>query len=767
MKLQRLSNQDKTIKEIIIKGLVQGIGYRPFIAELASEIGLSGFVRNTDGIVTVCANSDEETIAEFKRRIIAEGPSLAKITSISVDEASEEDKKLVEEGRFYIADSNSAEIKSIPYIPPDIATCDSCGNELFDKTNRRYLHPFISCTDCGPRYSIIEDLPYDRPRITMKNFEFCEECSREYTKTKAEIPNNRRRHAQTIACKECGPRLSYWANGEVKADLDDELSLKYTIEALKSGKIVATMDIGGFHLATLASNENAVRLLREVKHRKRKPFAVLFEDTDSIQKCAKVGKLEEELLLSNARPVVLLDSKDYTSEISKEVCVNSPYLGAMLPCNPLQMILVKECGPLVMTSANYSGDLMITDPDEMMRFSSENGGKIEVLYHNRPIITPLDDSVVRVINGKRQTIRRARGYVPEPILVKDIENAPQTFAAGGDMKATFCYYADGKAILSQPFGDMELEEVQTAYKNEAKRMEKLFGFVPERYVCDKHPGYFTRELVKDANPIEIYHHQAHVASVLMERGIEGEAIGLAFDGTGYGTDGTIHGSEFYHWNGEKMHRFASLNSVKLLGGSEGVRNCDTILAGILEELPKESSDEQKNHHKTVKTVLKSGMNTVVSSSMGRLFDATSALLDICHYSEYEGEAAIELEYLASKSESPSDLELEILEENGFFKGNSSKLLEDIKEKIDLGAKKEDLALGFIESIARWSLETVKCYVKDKKIDQIILSGGTFQNKILAEKTIELFEREGFKVYMNEQVSPGDGGIALGQIYLAR
>ena len=774
MKLQRLNNHYKLTKEITIKGLVQGIGYRPFIAELASEMGLDGFVRNTDGIVTVVVCGDASVCSIFEQRILSKGPELAKVTSLESKEVGEEYIDEIQEGHFYIAKSNSIESSNISYIPPDIATCKFCERELFDENNRRYRHPFISCTDCGPRYSIIEDLPYDRPRITMKDFEFCEDCVTEYISSKESLPGNRRRHAQTIACKSCGPRLSYWTSAGDNCDSDDNKSIDKAVLALKSGKIVATMDIGGFHLACLASNDLAVKKLREIKRRKRKPFAVLFEKVKDVRQLATVNDLESELLASNARPVVLLNinttsKSESRHKLSDAVCVNSPYLGAMLPCNPLQMILVKECGPLVMTSANFSGDLMIIDPEEMKRFSLGNGGEIEVLYHNRPILTPLDDSVQRVVSGKIQTIRRARGYVPEPILLNNFDNEPQMFATGGDMKATFCYHVDGKAYFSQPFGDMELEEVQIAYKNEDNRMKKLFGFDPKLIVCDKHPGYFTRKIVENQSPVEIYHHQAHVASVIAEHGLDGEVIGLAFDGTGYGVDGTVHGSEFYHWNGKKMNRFASLKSVKLQGGSEGVRNANAILAGFIEELPKNSPLERVSTHSMARRIIDMGINTVLSSSMGRLFDAASALLGICEYSEYEGEAAIELEYEASKAQRAELLELKTIEEDGILRGNSPELLLSMVEKLNAGANKAELALGFIYAIANWCLNTVEIYRKNNNIAtmQIVLSGGTFQNKLLLEKVTALMEKEGYNVYTNEQISPGDGGLALGQLYLAR
>ena len=761
--------------KFIVKGLVQGIGFRPFVAKLADELNIDGWVRNTGGIVTILASGEEPSVNLLLSRIKSEVPTGGSITDIQVETVEAHTAY----SGFTIIESDRDEQANLPFIPADIATCDNCKKELFDIRNRRYLHPFISCTICGPRYSIIESLPYDRDTITMSDFQMCNECSKEYT-GKLDI----RRYAQTIACKNCGPKLEFKAigdyagkvaknnvhrmfTGEFFENLKEQAPRLFeAIELINNGGILALKDIGGYHLACTPFDYHVVESLRNLKHREAKAFAVMFEDVEQIMEYCFVNEHERKLLESPARPIVLLRAKkDVQNPLADNVCLNSPNIGAMLPCNPLQMIMLKALGPLIMTSANASGDVLETNDESMIHWMEERALLNEnlqlplgVLSHDRRILRPMDDSVMKVVCGRQQFIRRARGFVPNPIPVEVTE---EIFAAGGDLKSAFCYVKNGLAYVSQHLGDMESVSCQSFYKNEKLAMERIFGFEPDNVVVDKHPGYFSKSennvyAIQNNIPIyEIQHHKAHVASVIAEHNIKGKVLGFAFDGTGYGDDGTIWGSETFLFDeAGKSKRVAHLTPVKLIGGDEGAKNCDTILTGYLHHYGLDSYDSNPNNN-IICAALDNNINSVVSTSMGRLFDAVSALLDICHYNSYEGQAPIELENLAAKASEDYKLKIAI-------DGDCRGLFKDIVNAIEKGVDKSTLARGFIYAVADYIVEVAK----KNNVKQIALSGGTFLNTILLEKTISMLEEAGFEVYIGQQLPPGDGGICLGQAYLA-
>ena len=797
-----------------IKGLVQGIGYRPFVAKLADELNIDGWVRNTGGIVTVMACGETDQLAEFRRRLSCEVPTGGFVSSIEEELINEvvatkefQDKFLnsieekiwfsndKEDGTsllkdaltgFKIIESDQDNKENLPLIPADIATCDKCKEELFDKTNRRYLHPFISCTVCGPRYSIIEKLPYDRDTITMKDFEMCPECQKEYTGKK-----DRRRHAQTIACKACGPRLkfthlkrkntdniididnvdNYVENYNVN-DLDGEITA--SLKLISHGGVLAIKDIGGYHLACNPFKEEAVATLRILKHREAKAFAVMFEDIEQIKRYCHVNEKEAELLKSPARPIVLVKRRDSVAnnqsiphrDISPNVYLTSPDIGAMLPCNPVQMMLVKEWGPLIMTSGNASGDVLEIDNDKMQSWLQErvDSGElgdvpVGILSHDRRILRPMDDSVMKVIKGRQQFIRRGRGHVPNPISV-DIEG--EIFATGGDLKSSFCYVKNGLAYVSQYLGDLESVSCQKFYMNEMKAMEKIFGFKPKKVFTDLHPSYFSRKMgeelaLNNQLPLNhIQHHKAHVLSVIAEHQLKGKVLGFAFDGTGFGEDGTIWGSEAFIINGSnKIERIAHLKPVKLIGGDEGAKNCDTILAAMLHDSGLDNLINNDNAE-LINAALDNNINVVTSTSMGRLFDAVAAMLDICHYNSYEGQAPIEFENVAAKAEAAYPL---CFGENG----STEEIFMEIANAIAHNVPREAIARGFIYAVADYVFEVATLYsgqLGEEK--QIVLSGGTFLNRILTERVITELEKENYKVYISEQLPPGDGGICLGQ-----
>ncbi len=814
------------IKKYTIKGLVQGIGYRPWVARLAEELNINGWVRNTGGIVTVLACGDDNKLEELKAKLSTKVPTGGFVNSIDEEVINESEDSYID---FRILQSDDDCQENLPLIPADIATCDKCRDELLNPNNRRYMHPFISCTICGPRYSIIKKLPYDRDTITMGDFEMCETCHEEYTSK-----NDRRRHAQTIACGECGPQLSFSvisnnkpmdktiADNNVnsrpfvddlsvkvidcgkvdnvvdmcnacftKSEIDHNCgtilppesdlpewakALKKASEFIKSGGILAIKDIGGYHLACDPNNAQTVAALRILKHREAKAFAVMFEDVDEIRSYCKVNKDEEELLKSPARPIVLVEKLNQKvihncKQFASNVCLNSPSIGAMLPCNPVQIILVKECGPLIMTSGNASGDVLEIDNDKMSKWLEEraasgelpNGIKLGILSHNREILRPMDDSVMKVVCGRQQFIRRGRGHVPNPVSV-DISD--EIFAAGGDLKSSFCYVKNGMAYVSQYLGDLETVSCQKFYSNEMAALEQIFGFKPNEIVVDMHPGYFShRNALSTAGerklPVShVQHHKAHVASVIAEHNLSGRVLGFAFDGTGYGDDGTIWGSEAFLWNGTDMQRIAHLKPMRLIGGDEGAKNCNTILTAMLHNngiAPEEISMESQ----LIMAALDKNINVVTSTSMGRLFDAVSALLGICSYNSYEGQAPIELENVAATTDESYPLSIKT-------DGDTTDLFRAIirakKENVEIAA----IARGFINAVADYIVEIVvanESLLDEKR--QVVLSGGTFLNRILTEKAIGLLEEKGFNVYISMQLPPGDGGICLGQAFLNR
>ncbi|SDB49554.1 hydrogenase maturation protein HypF [Pseudobutyrivibrio sp. YE44] len=760
----------------VIKGLVQGIGYRPFVARIAEELKLDGWVRNTGGIVTVMASGSEEALQQFFQVLSNQVPTGGFVSAIDVDELSSPTEFAP---GFYILESDFDEASNLPMLPADIATCDSCKEELFESRNRRFLHPFISCTICGPRYSILKNLPYDRDTITMEDFEMCPQCRAEYTGKK-----DRRRHAQTVACKDCGPKLEFirikdkntdnvTTCGKVdnsvdiynENDLGPELSR--ACEILKDGGILAIKDIGGYHLACNPFAERSVSALRILKHREAKAFAVMFEKLEQIRGYCQVNQQEAELLESPARPIVLVRRKKVGGDSLDAVCLNSPDIGAMLPCNPVQIILTRICGPLVMTSGNASGDVLEIDNDRMRLWlegrvaSGDIPEEIQIamLGHNRAILRPSDDSVMKVVKGRQQFIRRGRGHVPSP-LTTDIMD--EIFAAGGDLKSSFCYVQNGYAYVSQYLGDMETVSCQNFYEKERTAMKDIFGFNPKYIAADLHPGYFSRNMAKELSedlnlPISCYqHHKSHVAAVIAEHRLSEPVLGFAFDGTGYGEDGNIWGSEAFIWRGtSNMERVAHLKPLKLIGGDEGAKNCDTILSGFLHSIGLEAFDINPNKE-LIYAAIDNNINTVTSTSMGRLFDAVSAMLDICHYNSYEGQAPVELENIAARNNGEA-YALSLGED-----GDVAELFAGIAEAMKNQIPREKIAKGFIQAVGKY----IQAIALKSGITTIVLSGGTFLNRILLEYTIDLLESEGFTVYISNQLPSGDGSICLGQAFLA-
>ncbi|MCD8391360.1 MAG: carbamoyltransferase HypF [Firmicutes bacterium] len=721
----------KTVK-YKITGLVQGIGFRPYIKRLADELGVNGTVKNCGGYVEITASAESDILEIFAARI-----NYAPLSFI--DRITEEDIEETLPRGFAIIESATGEPIQ-PVISPDIATCGRCVSELFDRNNRRYRHPFISCTECGPRCSVIRAVPYDRCSTSMEKFPLCPDCAREYRDI-----SDIRAHAQTIACNDCGPRLSYTVQGD---------PIEQAVKTLKSGGIVAVKDIGGYHFTCLAEDNAAAEKIRAIKKREKKPFAVMFADIDAVSEYAVLSDAEKSLLRSPARPIVLVKKK---KDLPPAVCGESAYIGAMLPCNPVQHMLIRDtAAPLVMTSGNVSGEPIIIDDDEMRRLrencelKNRERGDFEILSHDRDILTPLDDSVCRVICGKMQITRRARGYTPLPIRVDAKRGAP-VLALGGDLKASFCLEKDGCAYMSQYFGDLEDSRTYRAWADNIDRLKTLEKIAPREIISDMHPLYLSARHAKADKTLQ--HHFAHMASVMAEHRLTGETLGFIFDGTGYGADGCVWGGEAIIWDGA-FRRAAHLSYTELVGGDESARDaarlldCYLISAG----LPPRTADGA-----LIKAAVNNRVNTARSSSMGRLFDAVSALLGICAENSYEGECAVKLEQAAQNS---AAYPLELKYDGGIW--DTAALIRSISAAAENGEDKHALARGFHEAV----ISAVCTYAENQPIRQIVLSGGVFANGILTEGIYNRLTARGFNVYINEQVPPNDGGIALGQAWYA-
>lgn len=658
---------------------------------LANELGIKGEVKNSGGNVTLIAQADNKALEEYLQRLSA----MFNIISYKQEEIEEKSYNA-----FTIIHSTND--NEIPFITPDLATCSHCEKELLDESNRRHNHPFISCINCGARYTIIEKLPYDRENITMAKFPLCDDCQKEYT-----TPNDIRCHAQTIACKKCGPTTN--------------ISIDEAVQIIENNNIIAIKDIGGYHLACKCESKIAYKL-REIKGRETKPFAIMFKDIDEIKKYCKVSDKEKDLLLSPARPIVLLEKiKDFPQGI----CDESDFIGAFLPCNPIQIMILNKVSPLIMTSANKSGEPIIIDDEKIKKFD------VPVLSHDREILTPLDDSVVQINAGRVQFIRRARGYVP---LAIDIgKKAKQnTLLMGGDLKSSFAIFHQNYVYPSQYFGDLEDIEYQKAYKENIKRFCDIHSFEYEKVVCDKHPLYYSSQL-KNAD-LKVQHHLAHAYSVVAEHKLNGDVLSFVFDGTGYGDDGAIWGGEVFL----NTKRVEHLEYTKMVASDEISKNADLCLACY------------DGSNQLINKAIENNINTVNSSSMGRLFDAVASALDIKHFNRFEGECAIALENCARKASKAHYIKPSL---------NPKEIIEQIK---NANAPKEEIALGFHIMLSELILSIAEKY----KVKQITLSGGCFVNRILTEKTINLLEGKGYNVYINNTVPSGDQGICLGQAYLS-
>ncbi|MBO5552295.1 MAG: carbamoyltransferase HypF [Lachnospiraceae bacterium] len=733
--------------EIIIKGMVQGVGFRPYVYRLAKKAGLNGNVRNSGGMVRInLFDTDAEAVRGFISELKTYKPKESVIDSVEIKPV----EHIQTSAGFFIISSDDIRQEGLPDIPADIGICSKCLSEMKDLANRRYSYPYISCAVCGPRYSILKRLPYDRENTTMSGYEMCSECISDYGD---EVnPYARRHFAQTISCGSCGPQpVLRTEDGEITGPH----AVRIACGILRDGGILAIKGLGGYQFACLPEDTYAVLKLRAVKGREKKPFALLFPDIASIREVAAVSKEEEKLLRSEARPIVLLDAlmKD---KALKFVCGESRSIGAMLPQSGVHEILTSILGPLVLTSGNISGEPLSCSDEDFFRH--EFDGLEGVLYYKRDILTPLDDSVTRVLGGRVQVLRYARGYVPARLhLAHGFKKT--LIAFGADLKAAFSIAKGDDIILSQYMGDLEGYASQKVYKDSIEREAELFSFRPEAVACDKHPGYVSSRLAKEFAGknriplIGIYHHHAHVASVMAEYGLT-HTIGVAMDGTGYGKDGRIWGGEIFYVTGSNAERRAHIDYFRLIGGDEAAKDAGKDLKCLMHASGFEIDDV------LVATAIDEKINTIETSSAGRLFDITAAALGLRTYNTYEAECAVALEN-AARSALKHGLTTYALP----VTSDPHELIYYIIKAREKGIDVRELALGFHRSIASWIIKECEYIREDKADNNVCLSGGCFANQVLSEMCRIGLTTKGFHVYMNGRIPGNDQGIAVGQAYI--
>jgi len=748
--------------QIHVNGIVQGVGFRPFVYNLAISLGLKGWVRNTSSGVDIVVTGPQPRLDEFVRTLENNPPILSHIDEVIVNAVEN-----LAFPDFKILDSQSYEGDFIP-ISPDVSICEDCRRELFDPSNRRYRYPFINCTNCGPRFSIIRDIPYDRPFTTMAEFAMCEDCASEY-----HTPSDRRYHAQPTACSVCGPQVVYKESGV--PDVLAEEAIQAARKALKHGKILAVKGLGGYHLACDAANTEAVASLHQRKQRSEKPFALMSFDIEKIKKYVEVSETEEDLLDSPQHPIVLLKKKPHITGLEH----TAPYqnhLGFMLPYTPLHLLLLEpeENYPevFVMTSGNISEEpIAFLDDDAVKRLSSIADG---FLTHNRPIHMRVDDSVLRVVEKSSYPIRRSRGYAPEPIKVH--QNLSQILACGAELKNTFSLSRQHYIFVSHHIGDLENLETLQSFEEGISHFKNLFRVEPEAIAVDLHPDYLStrygeREAFhRDLPLIQVQHHHAHLAACLADNNIftDEPVIGLIFDGTGYGNDGHIWGGEVLIGNYHSFERRFHLQETPLPGGDTAIRNPSKIaLAHLFASNQAWTSDLPPviNYTPEELTILKqqlsSNINCPRTTSMGRLFDAVASLLGIRHQVTYEGQAAIELENICDPSENSS---YEITSSGNQI--NSLDLYPQILSDMHAGIPVRRISARFHNAIAHCCLTTCATIRSETRINKVALSGGVWQNTTLLKKSLFLLRNAGFEVLIHHRIPTNDGGIAIGQILIA-
>jgi hydrogenase maturation protein HypF len=750
----------------VIRGAVQGVGFRPFVYRLARELGLAGWVNNSSQGVFFEVEGEMDALTPFLHRITADHPPRAFIQSFEhffLDPLGMND--------FVIRPSDHSGEKTA-LVMPDIALCEECRLELFAPQNRRHRYPFINCTNCGPRYSIITGLPYDRPNTTMRGFIMCPACQHEY-----DDPSDRRFHAQPNACPACGPHVELW-NAEGKVCGTHEDALAAAVKALGDGRILAVKGIGGFHLMADAANEEVVQRLRERKHREEKPFALMAPSVAVVRQLCEVDQHEEQMLVAPEAPIVLLRRHATASiPLASSIAPHNPYLGIMVPYAPLHHILLADFGrPLVATSGNLADEPICTDEHEALRRLSAIADCY--LVHNRPITRRIDDSIVRVTDGRMMTLRRARGYAPLPLRLPTA--VADTLAVGAHLKNTIAIARGQDLFVSQHLGDLETPEAFAAFQSETARMQELFDVHTVAVVSDAHPDYLssTYAASRPEKQVRIQHHVAHVAACMVENSIATPFLGVSWDGTGLGSDGTIWGGEFFAVRQEQFDRVAHLRTFPLPGGDRAVREPRRSAIGLLYAVDPDNRSGWDDlypvaafsweDYAMLLQMLRRNLNAPITSSAGRLFDGVSALLGIRQKNSFEGQAAMELEWAADTA--GTDFYPVALSQATPVSAMSSApiildwepivtgLIADIRH----GMYRSRIAWKFHRSLAAGILEVAQRI----GMERVALSGGCFQNILLSRLTAEVLTQAGFRVYVHQRIPPNDGGIAVGQIAAA-
>ncbi len=746
---------------IEINGIVQGVGFRPFVFRLAGEHSLVGKVENNPEGVSIEIQGAPEQLVAFLKQLKEELPPQAMIDSCEYHEIP-----LQSDNGFIISKSSHTQ-NATTLISPDIATCPDCLKELFDPKDRRYKYPFINCTNCGPRYTIVENLPYDRPFTSMKEFDLCTACRQEY-----EDPSDRRFHAQPNACHKCGPSLSVCDNSG-RVQTDDPIAL--TVEALVQGRIVAMRGLGGFHLVVDATNEQAVSELRRRKRRFEKPLAMMAPDLDAIHDFCHLAKEDEKLLLDFKRPIVLIRRREKT-QIAPSVVYDNHYFGFMLPYTPLHHLILRDnFKALIMTSGNVSEEPICIDNREAMEHLRDIADLF--LLHNREILQRCDDSIVRNSSSGPQIIRRARGYVPFPIYLNKKVKAP-ILACGGELKNTVALAAGKRVFLSQHIGDLDNPTAMSFFEETVKHLKKTLEIEPELIACDLHPEYLsTKYALRQPLPFyQVQHHHAHLASVLADNKSGDRAIGLILDGTGYGSDGTIWGGELLIGNAREFERYAWLEPTKMPGGTAAIKQPWRMALSYLHKLySSDISQYPQNLVREIGTekieqlllVISKSINSPLTSSCGRLFDAVSAMLGICYEANYEAQAAILLEMAAHGSSELTSHHQEYRHNHKLVGALSvDKLIEDVVQSLNRAESVDKIASRFHLSLANLWISAVKAARVETGINSVALSGGVFQNLLFFEYLFRRLNEEDFEVLIHRQLPTNDGGLALGQIAVA-
>ena len=755
---------------LTIRGVVQGIGFRPFVYRLAHQHELGGWISNTTQGAVLEVEGEASALSSFLSALKSQAPSVAQIQEI-------ESTPIPDEGEqdFTIRLSTQDGLPQ-SVIPPDLATCEECLHEINDPRSRRYRYPFTTCTRCGPRYSIVLALPYDRVNTTMETFPLCHHCRREY-----EDMADRRFHAEAMACPMCGPHLALWdSQGAVLAERED--ALQRACELVRQGGILAVKGLGGFQLWGDALSLPGVKTLRERKRRPRKPFAVLFPSLQVLRDHCFLTSEDQALLTSPQSPIVLLRRKLHSSLVPL-VAPDNLYLGAMLPYTPVHHLLMANLNrPMVATSGNRSEEPIVTDEHEAP--SRLEGIADAFLVHNRPIARPVDDSVVRVINRNPVIVRRARGYAPAPIMIRTPEfvgkERPAILAVGGHFKNTIAVATQDQVIMSQHIGDLSTPEAYAQFERTVSDQLRLFNIKPQAIACDGHPDYrstvFAKKFGKAMNipVVPVQHHHAHILSCMAEHGLQAPVLGVAWDGTGYGTDGMIWGGEFLLADDSGFTRVGHLQPFRLPGGEICMREPRRVALSLLYEafgedcLAMDLPPIRSLGHNLASSLielLKKNVNCSLTTSMGRLFDGVSSILGLCHFNTFEGEAAMALEFMAesidmNRVEQQYAFSVEKVGELRIAGWRS--IVKAIVEDLGNGMDTAPIAHGFHKGIA----DLIPEFAINLKQSRLVLSGGVFQNSLLTRLIQAQFQGTNFQVYKPVHIPPNDGGVALGQAMMA-